>query len=332
MRKLKLAGAALNQTPFDWDNNLRNIERSIERARNEGVDILCLPELCITGYGCEDLFLSKWLPKKAVDHMLQVPAMCKGITVAVCFPMRVSGNLYNCTAIIDDGVILGISPKQNLANDGVHYEKRWYEAWEANELIEVEIEGNKYPFGDLMYEVKGVKVGVEICEDAWVEHSKRPASRLIKKGVELILNPSASHFAFAKSYFRENLVLDSSKRYDCVYLYANLLGNEAGRMIYDGEVFIAQKGELIQRNERLSFEEINLAVATINFDEPNQSHTLDPKEDEQDKNTEFAKATSLALFDYLRKSKSTGFVLSLSGGARFIHLCYHGGGNGKTWN
>ena len=71
-RKLKLAGACLNQTPIDWENNLRNIKSAIEEAKYEGVDILCLPELCITGYGCEDLFLSQWLPEKALQKLAEI--------------------------------------------------------------------------------------------------------------------------------------------------------------------------------------------------------------------------------------------------------------------
>src|SRR6185369_9121831 len=91
-------------------------------------------------------------------------------------------------------------------------------------------------------------------------------------------------------------------------------GNEAGRMIYDGDIIIAQRGKTIALNERLSFKKFNLLSCDINFDAPTKT-IAQPTHDSNEKNEEFAKAASLALFDYLRKSKAKGFVLSLSGGA-----------------
>ena len=61
MTELKIGGASLNQTPLDWQNNIRNIKQAIDQGRAENIDLLCLPELCITGYGCEDIFLSEWV-------------------------------------------------------------------------------------------------------------------------------------------------------------------------------------------------------------------------------------------------------------------------------
>ncbi|MBC6410651.1 MAG: NAD(+) synthase [Ekhidna sp.] len=308
--RFKLAGSCLNQTPIDWANNLGNIERAIHRAKEEGAAILCLPELCITGYGCEDLFLSEWLPETALEKLLQVVALTNGIAVAVGLPYRLNGKNYNTTCFISNGEIKGFYAKQKLANDGVHYEPRWFTAWEANKVIMLEMNGQKYPFGHITVEEHGLTIGFEICEDAW--QTNRPCE-LLSKSVDLVLNPSASHFAFKKADFRESLVIDSSGKFDCVYLYCNLLGNEAGRMIYDGDVLIAQKGTLIGRNHRLWFHDFKLLTVEVDFDTdeaiPNIKPTYsDPKE-------EFAHAAGLALFDYCRKSRSRGFVLSLSGGA-----------------
>ena len=66
---MRIAGAALNQIPIDWENNLRNIKTAIEQAKAAGVQLLCLPELCLTGYACEDLFLSDWMPESALTHL-----------------------------------------------------------------------------------------------------------------------------------------------------------------------------------------------------------------------------------------------------------------------
>jgi len=311
---MKIAGAALNQTPLDWNNNLNNIKDSIELAKQEKVEILCLPELCITAYGCEDLFLSDWLVEQAQSYLPEIAAICQDITVSVGVPVRWNGVLYNCACLIDNAEILGFTAKQFLANDGVHYEPRWFNPWPCNLVQEFEFQGKKYPLGDVIYDVRGIKLGFEICEDAW-RTNDRPGIRHKEKGVNLILNPSASHFSFGKTALRNELVVSGSQQFNCTYLYANLLGNEAGKIIYDGEILIAQNGKLIQRNTRLSYQNINLICAEVDILNPENTPEVVLNLDETDKETEFAKACSLALFDYLRKSKSKTFVLSLSGGA-----------------
>ncbi len=313
MTNIKLAGAALNQTPLDWKNNLKNIRDAISLAKAEKVDILCLPELCITGYGCEDLFLSKWLPDKALGYLSEIASWCDGITVSIGLPIWHHNVLYNCACLVHNGEIMGFVPKQQLANKGVHYEPRWFKGWTPGKLDALEYQGKSYSFGDQLFNIHRVSIGFEICEDAW-SGELRPGKSLQERGVQLVLNPSASHFAFYKSAFRENLVVESSSKFDCVYVYSNLLGNESGRMIFDGEVFIAQKGRLLQSNRRLSYEQVNLSCAEVDFVNPTDSsyHTNNSF---KELNDEFTGAVTLALFDYLRKSHSKGFVLSLSGGA-----------------
>ncbi len=313
MTRLKIAGAALNQTPLDWDNNLDNIQQAIDAGIRKEINILCLPELCVTGYGAEDLFLGEWFSEQALSFLPSIVNICHQITVAVGLPIWFEGQLYNCTCLIHNQQIQGFIPKQHLANDGVHYEPRWFMPWTPGRLEVFQFEDKSYPFGDRIYDLHGIKIGFEICEDAWVGLN-RPACRLAEQGVQLILNPSASHFAFEKSAFRRELVTQSSQNFDCVYVYSNLLGNESGRMIFDGDIFIAQKGRLIQRNQKLSFKQVNMTTAIVDFEHPERSRA-DMNSDTHDTRIEFVKAVSLALFDYLRKSKSRGFVLSLSGGA-----------------
>lgn len=313
MSYLRLAAAAINTTPFDWSHNLNNIRSAIEQAKAGGAHLLLLPEMCITGYGCEDVFLSEWLPTKALELLLEVKSWCTGITVALGVPFRYHGDLYNCACLIDDGKILGLTAKQWLANDGVHYETRWFTPWPAGKQVNVEFGDESFLLGDVVYDLHGIRIGFEICEDAW-RTTSRPAIRHREKNVDLILNPSASHFAMCKSDLRKELVCTSSSLYECTYMYANLLGNEAGRMIYDGDCFITHHGQLIQRSTRLSFKDVDMIVADVDFKQ--KEYTLQKiNEDPQDKETEFVKASSLALFDYMRKSRSRGFVLSLSGGA-----------------
>jgi len=311
---MKIAGAALNQVPIDWEHNLRNIRTAIEMAKASGVELLCLPELCLSGYGCEDLFLSDWMPQAALAHLQRVREWTAGICVVVGLPVRLNRRTYNTAAVLRDGQILGFAAKQFLANDGVHYETRFFAPWLAGETTNVSWEGESWALGDVVFEHNGVRFGFEICEDAWRPDNVRPACRLMGK-VDLIVNPSASHFAMSKTDVRYQLVMKASRTFNCTYLYANLLGNEAGRIIYDGEILVARNGHLLVRNQLLSFKEVDLEWLDVDFTAeltPAAEIVPLPAPDEY---RELNQAMSLGLFDYLRKARSRGFVLSLSGGA-----------------
>lgn len=311
---IKIGGATVNQIPFDWNNNTRNILQAIDEARRQQIRILCFPELCVTGYGCEDLFLSDWLAEHAWKEVLKIRDYTQDITICIGLPVRLEGVTYNGSCVISNGKIIGITFKQNLARDGVHYEPRWFDPWVPYRTVELVLGDEKIQAGDLIYEIEGVKFGFEICEDGW-RKNYRPGYRLMERGVNLIMNPSASHFAMGKSILREReVVLDGSVSFNCVYLFANLLGNEAGKMIYDGDIIIAQKGKLLAVNKRLSFRNYTILACSVDFKNPEQSEVI-PSTDVKDKNEELTQAVALALYDYARKSKAKGFVLSLSGGA-----------------
>jgi NAD+ synthase (glutamine-hydrolysing) len=313
MRKYRIGGATVNQTPLDWKGNIQRLKEVLQEARQHKVEILCLPELSITGYGCEDLFLSDWLPKKALTFIPELIAETEGLLTTFNLPIRHKGTLYNCSLLVQNKEIMGIYAKQYMALDGVHYEPRWFNPWPIGLVEEFEIEGRNYPIGDITFDFEDWKIGLEICEDAW-RGDVRPACRLVEKGVNLILNPSASHFAMKKTLERIALVEKSSSQFNCTYVYANLLGNEAGRMIYDGEILISQRGEILLRNELLSFESHQLVYGDFYSDQSTEKDEaliapVEPKE------IEFPKASALALYDYMRKSRTKGYTLSLSGGA-----------------
>ena len=123
---------------------------------------------------------------------------------------------------------------------------------------------DSYPLGDIHFDVGGIKIGFEICEDAWV--ANRPGGELALRGVDVILNPSASHFAFGKSEVRHRFVLEGSRAFGVSYVYANLLGNEAGRIVYDGGAHIASLGQLVALGPRFSFADWRLTTALIDVD------------------------------------------------------------------
>lgn len=344
MKNLRISAAVLNQTPFDWSGNHERIRRAIAQAREAEASILCLPELCITGYGCEDMFLSPGMLRRAGQQLVALIPETKGMVVSVGLPVLVRNAVYNAAALLVDGELIGLAAKQHLAGDGIHYEPRWFDAWEPGAVETIEFGEHTVPIGDLIFTVGDIRIGFEICEDAWA--AARPGAGLAERGVDVLLNPSASHFAFGKHETRKRLVIEGSRAYGVAYVYTNLLGNESGRVIFDGGVLIAAAGKLVAEGPRLGFEEVVLTTAVIDLDltRGKQARTAstrprlgDLEERSVDcefawpdgipptpphtplavpvKEVEFAQAVPLGLFDYMRKSWSNGFMLSLSGGA-----------------
>ena len=355
MQLVKVAAAALNQTPLDWDGNQARIVRAIREARAQGAALVCLPELCIPGYGCEDAFHSRGTTLESWRILQEILPETKGIAVALGLPIMHRGALYNAACMIVDGVVLGFVAKRFLAGDGIHYEPRWFKPWPPGKHIQWKHDGKAYPLGDLLFEIGNMRVGFEICEDAWVPG--RPGPELAAQGVDIILNPSASHFAFGKHEVRKQIVVDASRTFGASYVYTNLIGNEAGRVIYDGEALIASCGKLLAEGPRFGFDDVYVTSAVIDIDYVRMSHsrtTYIPAVDDSlravvraevtlptaefatpppsqatewpdpryEKHEEFTRAVTLGLYDYLRKSRSRGFVVSLSGGADSAAIAY----------
>lgn len=345
MKLIKVGAGVVNQTPMAWTQNTQTIIQLIEAAQKQDVSLLCLPELCITGYGCEDAFYSISVQQQALACLDEIVAATSNIAVTVGLPLLFNNKLYNTACFIVNKKITGFVCKQHLPNYGLFYEDRWFHRWPAGVRADIELDGFVYPIGDLTFELDGVKIGLEICEDGWVPN--RPAKNQFDRGADIILNPSASPFAFNKFMTRERLVEDASRAYCCTYIYTNLLGNEAGRLIFDGDAMIATNGTLQASSPRFSYADYTLTMAVVDI-EANRMHQLQikspvlqgnwkvqvPFEFPENikptyqtaelehfekggyvKEEEFARAVSLALFDYLRKSYSQGFTISLSGGA-----------------
>ncbi len=271
MNRIRLAAAALNQTPMAWDTNRRHILAAITAARDEGVGILCLPELCLSGYGCEDMFHAPGVQQTALDMLVECVPETHGMTVCLGLPVFFEGAVYNAAAFACDGRLLGVVAKQHLAGDGIHYEPRWFRRWQPGEVGEMEIGGETFPIGDLLFDVGDVRIGFEICRDAWV--ADRTGARLAQRGADILLNPSASHFAFAKQDVRERFVLEGSRAFCVSYAYANLLGNESGRAIYDGGTLLASGGSMLVRGPRFSFADWVLTTALVDVTATRRART-----------------------------------------------------------
>lgn len=349
---LKVAAAVINQTPLDWEGNRDRLKSILIRAKSEQVDILCCPELSICGYGCEDAFHSPDTFLMSWRILTELLEDCRGLVVNFGLPVWYGGAVYNAVVLVVDGRPVGLTAKQHLAGDGIHYEPRWFKSWPAGVRVEWMSPDGPLPLGDQMFDLRHrnetVRLAFEICEDAWV--ADRPGGRFAGFAADIILNPSASHFAFGKQKIRERFVVEGSRAFSVAYLYANLNGNEAGRAVYDGGALIASRGEIVARGPRLSLSDWHLTTAVVDITRNQviraRTSSFTPRFDESSrplllhhsfhdhlipthdtaapeawetgpnlKEEEFARAVSLGLLDYMRKSHSRGFVLSLSGGA-----------------
>ena len=352
MRLITLAAASVNQTPLAWKRNLRHITSAIEDARAQGAEIVCLPELCITGYGSEDLFLSRWYIAKAWSVLAELLPLSKGLIVGCGIPVVVRNTLYNGYAICVDGALAGVVAKQHLAGDGVHYEYRWFKPWRegvtvelAEDYLPAELLG--VPVGDIVFSIDGVRLAVEICEDSWVPN--RPLRQAALSGVDIVMSPSASHFALGKWAERAAILREGARFSSAVVLSANLLGCESGKMIFDGDARILNGEGTVAQAHRFSLKRYEVVSATIDIDvgRTKQQSTASLQSDPNPKSREVRisgifssdtvarypsrpalsaeiaespfeelwRAITLGLLDYGEKSGSRGFVISLSGGA-----------------
>lgn len=345
---VSVATSSLNQTALDLEGNFSRIVEAIEQAKRAGASFLCLPELAVCGYGCEDEFFSVDMIRKCEDLVEKLLSYTEELFVNFGVPVIYQGQLFNCTAVAYDGKLLGVCAKKSLAREGVHYEPRWFTPWTPGHYAEFEYAGCKNVLlGDLYFKVGDVGVGLEICEEAWGVQSSLSS---ISGDIDLILNSSASHFAVGKNGTRVRLVTDSSRKHCAAYVYANLVGVESGRTIYDGSTFVAVNGTLAHEAQRFSLEPVNVHVCSVDLSRLRVSKLKVHSTFQVDKskvaprrvdvlwsdkegieahlpvlgespppriyspNEELHMALILGLYEYLKKTRSKGFVVSLSGG------------------
>ncbi|EQA46737.1 NAD+ synthetase [Leptospira broomii serovar Hurstbridge str. 5399] len=343
----RCTAVSLRTTPLDFKGNRERILSALEICKTSS--IVLFPELSLSGYGCEDAFYFPWVWEHSWKSLKEIARTVGKRTVILGLPFFQSPYLFNVAAILQDGEILGLVPKQNLAQTGVHYENRWFVKGEEAGSYALTPDGQEIPFGSMIFETEDFDFGIEICEDSWVQ--TRPGQTLVDAGADLILSPGASHFALGKQDIRKRLFGEASRNGAGAVLYANLDGNESGRLIFEGGSLGFREGDLVAEGPRLHFTDFELthldldpqdlrarrarnfrSSGTKEFRSKGRSlHRIriseivvsnevqKPSTKIQDSPTQafqdFTRATSLGLFDYLRKSKTRGYTLSLSGGA-----------------
>ncbi|MCM1272162.1 MAG: NAD(+) synthase [Clostridium sp.] len=246
----------------DVDYNTDQIINILEKAHRQNVDIICFPELCITGYTCGDLFFQDVLLdscKTAISRIVKASANLNMI-IAVGAPCKIENQLFNAAYIIFDGIIHGINIKSFIPNYNEFYEKRWFSYaadLSASEVsatdVATDCEDYKIPVGnDIIYNFCGrLTLGVEICEDMWAPVS--PSTWMAVSGAEIILNLSASNDTIGKREYRRNIVKSKSVALMCEYIYTSAGSSESTTdLIFSGHSMIVENGRVLIENKKIA--------------------------------------------------------------------------------
>ncbi|MEA4894763.1 MAG: NAD(+) synthase [Oscillospiraceae bacterium] len=246
---IKVAAGTPEIRVADCEYNRVSILDIIAEAETQGVKILALPEMCVTGYTCGDLFMQRTLTKAAEDSLSRILSSTSktDLIFTVGLPVLFSGKLYNCAAVCCRGELLALVPKMFLPNYGEFYEKRWFFEGGA-EGHPLTFAGRSTYFGsDVIFcceTVPGLCIGVEICEDLWTPIP--PSSHLAQAGATVILNLSASNEVASKASYRRRLVTGQSGSLICGYIYADAgEGESTTDLVFSGHNLISENGSLL---------------------------------------------------------------------------------------
>ena len=254
---VKVAAAVPAVKVADVDYNIQQIESIIAQAEGRGVEVIVFPELCITGYTCQDLFKEQLLLDRSESGIITLLDFTRKLDIIsiVGLPVVINGLLYNCAAVIQGGQLLGLVPKTYLPNYAEFYEKRWFASAQdmnpitciyAGNTVSVSAEPKVFVTSD------GMKFGVEICEDVWAPIP--PSNNLALSGADIIFNLSASNELIGKHAYLKSLLAQQSARTISGYVYASSgFGESTQDVVYGGNAMIFENGQLLVEGDRFSF-------------------------------------------------------------------------------
>jgi NAD+ synthase (glutamine-hydrolysing) len=244
----------------DFTGNCTRLRAVINQARTQGVHLLVTPELAISGYSLEDRVWWADIARRSWDNLQALAEDSTGITVFVGLPVRIDALMYNATALIHDGRVRGLILKKFLPTYSIFYEGRNWAAWNEGTT-----DINGVPAGDLVFRLPYGVVSAEICEDLWSTRS--PARQRVLAGAEVMCNLSASPFTPRKNRQRRRLVQGAASSFACVYAYANLLGCDNSRLVFDGGGFVATPDGVVVEGPILSSDYWTLATGVVDLDD-----------------------------------------------------------------
>ena len=255
---VNVAAAVPTVKVADVEYNVQQIESLITQAEEQGVEVMVLPELCITGYSCQDLFKEQLLLDHAEDGVVKLLDFTRKLNVIVIvgLPVVVNGLLYNCAAVLQGGQLLGIVPKVYLPNYGEFYEKRWFASAQDLNPTDIYFAGSPVHVSaepQVFVTADGVKFGIEICEDVWAPTP--PSNNLALAGADVIFNLSASDELIGKHAYLKSLLAQQSARMMSGYVYASCgFGESTQDVVYGGNAIIYENGRLLEEGDRFSLE------------------------------------------------------------------------------
>ena len=264
---LKVAAITPNVRVADVEFNCNEICKCIEEAAGKKVKLMVFPELCITGYTCQDLFFQDRLLEATKEALLKIAKHSQGVDalIFVGLPLSVDAKLYNVAAALCNGEILGIVPKTFLPNYNEFYEARhFYSGRELDTVINIGGRAVQISRNILFVcnEMPSLRVALELCEDLWAPDP--PSTAHCLAGATVIANLSASNEIIGKSRYRRNLVSSQSARLVCAYLYASAGPGESTQdVVYSGHNIIAENGNVLCESGRFSE---NMIVSEIDLE------------------------------------------------------------------
>ncbi len=265
---LRVGAACPRVTVADPERNATETLRVVEAAHAEGVQVLVLPELGLTGYTAGDLFFSLTTlvggAERALARVLEATAGTP-MVIAAGLPVAHDGRLFNVAAVIQAGRLLGVVPKTYLPGYKEYYEERWFASAHDAQEGDLTLAGQRAPFGtNLLFTLEdepAVTVAVEICEDLWAPVP--PSSFHAVAGATVILNLSASNEVVGKAEYRRELVKVQSGRTLCAYVYANNGVHESTTdVVFAGQLLVAENATLLAEGRRFR-REGDLVVADV---------------------------------------------------------------------
>lgn len=235
-----------------------NAAEVLEQARachDDSVAVAVFPELCLTGYSVDDLFLQDTLLVGVQDAIAEIVAASADLMTALVIgaPIVQGNRVYNCAVVIHRGSVLGVAPKSYLPNYREFYERRWFAPGDDRELEWVTVAGQDVRFGpDLVFrclDVPGLDLHVEVCEDMWVPVP--PSAEAALAGATVLANLSGSPITVARAEDRRLLVRSASARCAAAYVYAAAgQGESTTDLSWDGQTLVYECGSLLGEGER----------------------------------------------------------------------------------
>ena len=264
---IKVASAIPSVKVADCNYNEKQIESIILQAEGKGVEVIVFPELCITGYTCQDLYSQQLLLDRAEDalyHILDITRSLNIISI-LGMPVQMDNVLINAAIVIQGGKILGVVPKTYLPNYKEFYEQRWFASADVFGDTSIHLCAQIVPVSkNIIFHTSEYNFGIEICEDLWAPIP--PSTNLALKGADIIFNLSATNELISKNAYLLSLISQQSARCLCGYVYSSCgFGESTQDVVFAGNALIYENGNCIAKSKRFLLDE-QLIISEIDIE------------------------------------------------------------------